>query len=73
MGEDQIAAALAARLEEPVVEEPVIKEQAPEAQEESLLSQGVRGIARTASRVGEQIAGAPGDIFSLINEYRKSA
>lgn len=38
-------------------------------QSESFVSQGVRATARTASRVGEQIAGAPGDIFSLVNEY----
>lgn len=39
------------------------------SQDESFLSQAGRGLARTTSRIGEQIAGAPGDIFSLINEY----
>lgn len=46
----------------------LMNEESPSG-EESFLSQAGRGIARTASRVGEQIAGAPGDIFSLINDY----
>jgi hypothetical protein len=47
----------------------LMPEEAPKELSESYLSQAGRGIARTASRVGEQIAGAPGDIFSLINDY----
>lgn len=48
----------------------VLREPQTEAsQEEGYLSQAGRGIARTASRIGEQVAGTPGDIFSLINEY----
>jgi hypothetical protein len=47
----------------------LLPEEAPQAPEESFLSQAGRGVARTASRIGEQIAGTPGDIFSLINEY----
>lgn len=37
--------------------------------EESYLSQGARGLARTTSRIGEQVAGFPGDIFSMINHF----
>lgn len=47
----------------------LLEEQAPEEQSESFLESTGRQIARSASRVGEQIAGAPGDIFSMINEY----
>lgn len=44
------------------------EEVSPESSE-SFGSQALRGSARTASRIGEQIAGAPGDIFSLINDF----
>src|SRR6266403_196647 len=47
----------------------LIEDKAPSEQEESWGSTALRGAARTASRVGEQIAGLPGDIFSLINDY----
>lgn len=47
----------------------LLPEEAPQQPEESYLTQAGRGIARTAARIGEQVAGAPGDIFSLINEY----
>ncbi len=47
----------------------LLPETAPRDPEESLFSQAGRGIARTTARIGEQIAGAPGDIFSLINDY----
>lgn len=47
----------------------LMPDEAPVEQSESLGSQVLRGTARTASRVGEQIAGAPGDIFSLINDF----
>jgi hypothetical protein len=40
-----------------------------EPESESVISQAGRGIVRTASRVGEQVAGFPGDIMSLVNEY----
>lgn len=39
------------------------------APEESFGSEAIRHIGRTATRIGEQIAGTPGDILSLINEY----
>lgn len=47
----------------------LLPEETPPEQSESMLSTLGRGVARTSSRIGEQIAGAPGDIFSLINEY----
>jgi len=47
----------------------LMPEEAPQEQSESLGSSLLRGAGRTASRVGEQIAGFPGDIFSLINDY----
>ncbi len=47
----------------------LLSEETPSQQKESFGSQLLRNTARTASRVGEQIAGAPGDIFSLINDY----
>lgn len=47
----------------------LLPEEAPQDNSESFLSTIGRGVARTTARVGEQIAGAPGDIFSLINDY----
>lgn len=47
----------------------VISEEFSEPQEESVLDTFTRGAARTVSRVGEQIAGFPGDVFSLINDF----
>lgn len=47
----------------------LLAEDSSPEQSESILSTLGRGVGRTASRVGEQIAGTPGDIFSLINEY----
>jgi hypothetical protein len=47
----------------------LLPEEAPQEKSESILSQIGRGAARTTARIGEQIAGAPGDIFSLINEF----
>jgi hypothetical protein len=47
----------------------LLQEEAPQSASESFPSKLLRGTVRTASRVGEQIAGAPGDIFSLINDY----
>jgi hypothetical protein len=47
----------------------LLPEEAPPEQEESFLSTVGRGAARTALRVGEQVAGFPGDIFSLVNEF----
>lgn len=47
----------------------LLSDEEPTEEKETLTSQVARGTARTASRIGEQIAGAPGDIFSLVNEY----
>jgi len=47
----------------------LLEETSPSPNEESMLSTLGRGAARTTARIGEQIAGAPGDIFSLINDY----
>lgn len=47
----------------------LLPEEAPAELNESFMETLGRGAARTASRVGEQIAGFPGDIFSLINDY----
>lgn len=47
----------------------LMPEVAPEPENESMFSQGLRSAARTGSRVLEQAVGLPGDIFSLINEY----
>lgn len=47
----------------------LVDEEAPEEPSEGLGKTLLRGAGRTVSRVGEQIAGFPGDIFSLINDY----
>lgn len=47
----------------------LIPENIDSSEAESLPSTIGRNIARTTSRIGEQVAGIPGDIFSLINEY----
>lgn len=41
----------------------------PLADEKSYGSEALRHTSRTASRIGEQAAGFPGDILSLINDY----
>lgn len=41
----------------------------PPPEQPSLAQEGTRQVARTASRIGESIAGFPGDIFSLVNEF----
>jgi hypothetical protein len=46
----------------------LLPEEAPQESQESLPAQLLRGAARTTARVGEQIAGAPGDIFSVLND-----
>lgn len=47
----------------------LLREQIPETEEPSLGQEIKRHAGRTAARIGENIAGAPGDILSLINEY----
>lgn len=47
----------------------LIDETSSNGDQESLGSTLLRGSARTGSRISEQIAGLPGDVFSLINEY----
>lgn len=47
----------------------LMEEEVQEQPEQSFLEETGRHAGRTALRVGETIAGLPGDIFSLINDY----